>query len=94
MHLDGRDIYVEGDAITVRDGCELYITNSRIVASATGVVVREGTVHIANSYVEGSSASIDAQRDARVYLRGSTFQGLPRRSERAVVQDQGGNQWR
>jgi hypothetical protein len=49
MHLDGRSIYVEGDAITVRGGCELYITNSRIVASGTGVVVREGSVHIANS---------------------------------------------
>ena len=63
MHVDGRDIYVDGDAITVRGGCELYITNSRIVASSTGVVVREGTVHIANSYVEGATASFDAAND-------------------------------
>jgi hypothetical protein len=91
MQLDGRDIYVEGDAITVRGGCELYITNSRIVASSAGVVVRGGTVHIANSYVEGAKASFDAQDDAKMYLRGSTFHGLSRRSSAAAIEDQGGN---
>jgi hypothetical protein len=91
MHFDGRDIYVDGDAITVRGGCELYITNSRIVASSTGVVVREGTVHIANSYVEGATASFDAANDSRLYLRGSTFQGVSRRNALAMIEDQGGN---
>jgi hypothetical protein len=91
MHFDGRDIYVDGDAITVRGGCELYITNSRIVASSTGVVVREGTVHIANSYVEGARASFDAEDAARLYLRGSTFQGVSRRDALAMIEDQGGN---
>ena len=91
MHVDGRNIYVEGDAITVRGGCELYITNSRIVASSTGVVVREGTVHIANSYVEGATASFDAENAARLYLRGSTFQGVSRRNALALIEDQGGN---
>ena len=91
MHFDGRDIYVDGDAITVRGGCELYITNSRIVASSTGVVVRAGTVHIANSYVEGATASFDAANDSRLYLRGSTFQGVSRRNALAMIEDQGGN---
>jgi len=91
MHLDGRSIYVEGDAITVRGGCELYITNSRIVASGTGVLVREGTVHIANSYIEGTAASFDAEGDARLYLRDSIFQGVSRRESLAMVEDQGGN---
>ena len=91
MHFDGRDIYVDGDAITVRGGCELYITNSRIVASSTGVVVREGTVHIANSYVEGATASFDAANDSRLYLRGSTFQGVSRRNALSMIEDQGGN---
>jgi hypothetical protein len=91
MHFDGRDIYVDGDAITVRGGCELYITNSRIVASSTGVVVRGGTVHIANSYVEGARASFDAGGGTRLYLRGSTFQGLSRRDALAMIEDQGGN---
>jgi hypothetical protein len=94
LHFDNRNIYVEGDAIIARGGCELYITNSRIVADGTGVVVRNAIVHIANSTIEGGAASFDADDTAKVYLRGSTFQGLPRRSERALVQDQGGNQWR
>jgi hypothetical protein len=94
MHFDDRDIYVEGDAITVRGGCELFITNSRIVAAGTGVIVRDGIVHIANSYVEGASASFDAAAEARLYLRGSTFQGVSRRDSRAMIQDQGGNQLR
>ena len=91
MHLDDRDIYVDGDAITVRNGCELYITNSRIVAAATGVVVSDGVVHISNSYVEGAGASFDAKGDARLYVRGSIFQGLSRRDAIAMIDDQGGN---
>ena len=94
LHFDSRNIYVEGDAIIARGGCELYITNSRIVADGTGVVIRDAIVHIANSTIEGGAASFDASDSAKVYLRSSTFQGLPRRSERALVQDQGGNQWR
>ena len=91
MRFDGRSIYVDGDAITVSGGCALYITNSRIVASATGVVVRGGVVHIDNSYVEGGTASFDVGSDARIYLRGSTFQGLMRRDAVAMIEDQGGN---
>lgn len=94
MHLDDRDIYVEGDAITVRGGCELFLTNSRIVAAGTGVVVHDGVVHIANSYVEGANGSFDAAADARLYLRDSTLRGLSRRDSRAMIQDQGGNQLR
>ena len=93
LHFDSRSIYVDGDAIVARGGCELYITNSRIVAAGTGVVVRDAIVHISNSTIEGNTASFDASDEARMYLRASTFQGLPRRGEKAVVQDQGGNQW-
>lgn len=94
LHLDNRNIRVDGDAITVRGGCELYITNSNIVASGTGVRINDGTVHIANSYIEGAASSFEADSQAKVFLRGSTFQGLPRRNQLATVQDQGGNQWR
>jgi hypothetical protein len=94
LHLDNRNIYVDGNAIIARGGCELYITNSRITASNTGVVIGDAIVHIANSTIEGNAASFEAGDDAKVYLRSSTFQGLPRRAERALVQDQGGNQWR
>jgi hypothetical protein len=94
IQLDGRDIQVDGDAVTARAGCELYITNSRIVASGTGVVVQDAVVHIANSYIEGASGSIAAEGGSRMFLRGSTFNGLQRRDSLASVQDQGGNQWR
>lgn len=94
VHLDNRQLYVEGDAITVRGGCELYITNSRIVATGTGIVVRDGTVHVSNSHIEGVQNSFDADSSAKVFVRASTFKGLPRRSELALVQDQGGNRWR
>ena len=94
IQLDGRDIRVDGDAVIARAGCELYITNSRIVASGTGVVAQDAVVHIANSYVEGASGSFAADGRSRMFLRGSTFNGLSRRDSLASVQDQGGNQWR
>ena len=94
LHFDNREIFVEGDAITVRDGCEMFITNSRIVASGTGVTVRNGVVHVSNSHIEGAQGSFEADAQAKMYVRGSTFQGLSRRDELAMVQDQGGNRWR
>lgn len=94
LQLDNRDIYVDGDAITVRGGCEVFITNSHIVASGTGIVVQDATVHISNSTIEGASASFQADDRAKMYVRGSTFQGVPRRAELAMVQDQGGNRYR
>jgi hypothetical protein len=94
LQLDNRDIYVDGDAITVRGGCEVFITNSNIVASGTGIVVQDATVHISNSTIEGASASFQADDRAKMYVRSSTFRGVPRRGELAMVQDQGGNRWR
>ncbi|HEY6644625.1 hypothetical protein [Povalibacter sp.] len=93
LHLDNRNIYVEGDAITVRGGCELYLTNSNIVASGTGVRIQDGIVHITNSHIEGGTSSFEAGSQAKVFVRGSTFQGLSRRDQLATVQDQGGNRW-
>jgi hypothetical protein len=94
VHFDNREIFVEGNAITVRGGCELHITNSRIVATGTGIVVQDGIVHVSNSHIEGQDGSFDADSRAKVFVRASTFRGLPRRSELALVQDQGGNRWR
>jgi hypothetical protein len=94
VHLDNREIYVDGDAIIVRGGCEMFITNSRIAASGTGVVVQDGTVHLSNSHVEGTESSVDAGSNAKLFVRGSTFRGVSRRAQDAVVQDQGGNRWR
>jgi hypothetical protein len=94
IHLDNRNIYVDGDAITLRGGCEMYITNSRIIASGTGIVVHDATVHVSNSHIEGARGSFDADDRAKLYVRSSTFQGVPKRTQLATVQDQGGNRWR
>jgi hypothetical protein len=93
MRLNDRQISVDGDAITARGGCELHITNSRILATGTGVVVRDATVHITNSEIEGARASFDAGPGARVFLQGATLKGATRRDEHAEVQEQGGNSW-
>ena len=93
LHFDNREIYVEGDAIIVRDGCEMFITNSRIVATGAGVVVRSGVVHISNSHLEGREGSFDVDATSKMFVRSSTFQGVPRRDQLATVQDQGGNRW-
>lgn len=94
LKIDDRNIYVDGDAIIARGGCELYITNSRIIASGTGLIVEDALVHIANSHIEGANGSFNATDRAKMYVRTSTFQGMPRRTEFASVLDQGGNQWR
>jgi hypothetical protein len=94
LHFDNREFVVQGDAITVRGGCELYLTNSRVIATGTGIVVQDGIVHVSNSHVEGQEGSFDADNRAKVFVRSSTFRGLPRRTELAQVQDQGGNRWR
>src|SRR6185369_9189587 len=94
LQLDSRDIYVDGDAITVRGGCEVFITNSHIVATGTAFVVQDAIVHVSNSQIEGGNASFQADDRAKMYVRGSTFTGVPRRAELAMVQDQGGNRYR
>ena len=94
LKLDARSINVEGDAIIARGGCELYITNSRVVATGTALIVEDAIVHVANSHIEGSNGSFNATDRAKMFVRTSTFAGVPRRAEFASVLDQGGNQWR
>jgi hypothetical protein len=94
LQLNDRHIYVDGDAVIARGGCQLHITNSRIAASGTGVVIRDATVLITNSEIEGKAASFDAGADARVVLRSATLKGAMRREEGAEIQEQGGNQWK
>lgn len=94
LKLDDRNIYVDGDAIIARGGCELYITNSRIMASGMGLIVEDAIVHIANSHIQGANGSFNATDRAKMFVRTSTFEGVPKRTEFASVLDQGGNQWR
>jgi hypothetical protein len=64
------------------------------VASGTGLVVHGASVHISNSSIEGATASYDADGSAKIFVRGSTITGVPRRHQYAVVQDLGGNEFR
>jgi hypothetical protein len=94
LKLDDRRIYVDGNAIIARGGCELYITNSTIIASGTGLIVDDAIVHVANSHIRGENGSFDATDRAKMFVRTSTFEGIPKRAEFASVLDQGGNEWR
>jgi hypothetical protein len=94
LHLDRRRLSVVGDAIVARGGCDLYITNSEIAATGAGLVVLDATVHVANSRIQGDTASIDASAKANIYMRSSQFEGVRRRDDQARLFDQGGNTWR
>jgi hypothetical protein len=93
MQVNDRRVVVTGDAITAKNGCQLHITNSQVTATGTGVVIRDATVHITNSTIEGGAASFDAGHGARVFLQGATMKGATRRDEGAEVQELGNNQW-
>lgn len=93
LQLNNRRIDVSGDAVTAQNGCQLHIINSRISGTETGVVIRDATVHITNSTIEGGTASFDAGAGARVFLQGATMKGPTRRAEGAQVQEQGNNRW-
>ena len=94
LHFDGRELNVHGDAITVRGGCELHITNSRIAATGVGIVVLNGAVHISNSSAQGAGASLELGPQSKAFIRGSQFQGISRRDPNATLRDLGGNTWR
>jgi hypothetical protein len=94
MQVNDRRVTVTGDAITARNGCQLHVINSRVTATGTGIVIRDATVHITNSTIEGGSASFDAGAGARVFLQGATMKGQTRRADDAEVHEQGNNQWR
>ena len=93
LHIDNLNLQFEGDAVNVEDGCEIYITNSRIRATGVGVSARAANVHIDNSLIEGDAASIDASDGAQIYAASSRFRGLNRRLDTAAVHDLGGNVW-
>jgi hypothetical protein len=93
IHIDGRNLEFEGDAISAEDGCEIHITNSHIIAHGVGVSARAANVHIKNSVVEGESGSVSASEGAQVYTQSSTFKGLSRRLDSASFHDLGGTVW-
>jgi uncharacterized Zn-binding protein involved in type VI secretion len=93
LHIDGRNISFEGDAIRAEEGCELHITNSRISAAGVGLAARNANVHINNSTVSGQGGAINASGNTQIYARSSRFRGMVRRVDGAVLHDQGDNVW-
>jgi len=91
LHIDSRNLEFDGDALSVQSGCELHITNSRIIAKGIGVEARAASVHIDNSSIEGDSGSVEASDGAQVYASSSTFKGIIRRLDTAAFHDMGGN---
>jgi len=91
LHIDSRNLKFEGDAIRAEDGCEVHITNSRIVAKGFAVVAHDASVHIDNSSISGGAGAVSASDGGQVYARSSTFNGLIRRLDSASFHDLGGN---
>ena len=91
LHIDNRFLQFDGNALSAEDGCDLHITNSRIIAQGTGVFARGASVHIENSSIEGATSSIDAGEGAQIYVQTSTFKGVIRRAATAGFHDLGGN---
>ena len=94
LRLDGRRLAVPGDAIVARDGCEIHLTNSRVDASRTGIVVQNAQVHVSNSEVIGRYHSLDIGDGGQVYARASEFQGLVQRYGSGRLEDLGGNRFK
>jgi hypothetical protein len=93
LHIDNRNLEFDGDAVSAENGCELYITNSHITATGTGISVSNANVHIDNSLIEGDAASLDAQDGGQIYAESSRFHGMSRQLDTAAVHDLGGNVW-
>jgi hypothetical protein len=93
LHIDNRNLEFEGDAVSAENGCELYITNSHITATGTGITASNANVHIDNSLIEGDAASLDAEDGGQIYAESSRFRGMSRQLDTASVHDLGGNVW-
>ncbi len=95
LHIDGRNLEFEGDALAAEDGCEIHITNSHIIArGGVGLSARAANVHIQNSVIEGDEGSVSASDGAQIYTQQSTFKGLSRRLDTASFHDLGGTVWK
>ncbi|HEU4626090.1 MAG TPA: hypothetical protein VFS52_15080 [Steroidobacteraceae bacterium] len=94
LHIDGRNLEFDGDAVSAEDGCEIHITNSHIIAhGGVGISARAANVHIKNSVVEGDVGSVSASDGSQIYTQYSTFKGLNRRLDTSTFHDLGGTVW-
>jgi hypothetical protein len=94
MRIDGETLEFTGDALIAEKGCDLYISNARIIsAGGVGIIARQARVHIVNSTIGGSRGSYEASDGAELYVAQSTFSGVGRRFDTATMNDLGGNEY-
>jgi hypothetical protein len=93
MHIDGETMEFTGDAVIAEKGCDLYISNARILAGGVGIIARQARVHIVNSTIGGSRGSYEVSDGAELYAARSTFSGIGRRFDTAEMNDLGGNEY-
>lgn len=93
MRIDGETIEFTGDAVIAEKGCDLYISNARIIAGGVGIIARQARVHIVNSSIGGLRGSYEASDGAEIYVARSTFSGIGRRFDSATMNDLGGNEY-
>jgi hypothetical protein len=93
LRIDNQNLEFEGDAVSAENGCDLYITNSHITATGTGITASNARVHIDNSLIEGDTASLAADDGGQIYAESSRFHGMSRLLDTAAVHDLGGNVW-
>ncbi|HEU4778413.1 MAG TPA: hypothetical protein VFS58_00885 [Steroidobacteraceae bacterium] len=93
MRIDGETIEFSGDAVIAEKGCDLYISNARIIAGGVGIIARQARVHIVNSTIGGTRGSYEASQGAEIYVARSTFTGIGRRFDSATMNDLGGNSY-
>ncbi|HSN73095.1 MAG TPA: hypothetical protein VLT59_16385 [Steroidobacteraceae bacterium] len=93
MHIDGRTLTVNGDAVIARSGCDLHITNSRISATGVAVTASGAKVHVTNSVLDGGLRSLEIADGGKAYIRSSTLDGMVQRFGASELHDLGGNAW-
>ncbi len=96
LTIEATDIDVTGAGIVAERGCDLRISNSRVIAGGWGLVINPGaTVRIDASLIEGRTGSLDAYAGGTLSAWGSTFKGATSRpmSGSADFVDRGGNIW-
>ena len=91
MRIDGETLSFTGDAVIAEKGCDLYISNARILAGGVGIIARQARVHIVNSTIGGTRGSYEASDGAEIYVARSTLSGVGRRFDNATMNDLGGN---
>jgi hypothetical protein len=94
LRIDNQRLAFAGDGVIAEQGCELYITNSRVEALGTALIADAATIHVTNSTITGGTGSFELRAGGEAYVGGSTLTGVPHRFDTAQLHDLGGNQWK